>query len=102
MILIVLEQDGERLGDASAPCHERMESLAENGRAVRAAAFVTTAPGDDIVRVAAEQNVDLVVVDPLAKSGPGSATSGSRSRAPLRCRRARHWANPPRSVPAGP
>ena len=48
-----------------------MESLAENGRAVRAAAFVTTTPGDDVVRVAAEQNVDLVVVDPLGDIGAG-------------------------------
>ncbi len=71
LILIVLEQDGERLADATRLAHERMELLAENGRAVRAAAFVTTMPGDDVVRVAAEQNVDLVVVDPLGDIGAG-------------------------------
>ena len=58
--------------------------LAENGRAVRAAAFVTTTPGDDDVRVAAEQNVDLVSSTLLATSGPGSAATWQPcSRAPL-------------------
>ena len=71
LILIVLEQDGERLADATRLAHERMELLAETGRAVRAAAFVTTTPGDDVVRVAAEQNVDLVVVDPLGDIAAG-------------------------------
>ena len=84
LILIVLEQDDERLSDAARLAHERMESLAENGRAVRAAAFVTTTPGDDVVRVAAEQNVDLVVVDPLGDIGAGlsDATWQPCSRAP--------------------
>jgi DNA-binding SARP family transcriptional activator len=71
LILIVLEQDGERLVDATRLAHERMELLAESGRAVRAAAFVTTTPGDDVVRVAAEQDVDLVVVDPFGDVGAG-------------------------------
>jgi DNA-binding SARP family transcriptional activator len=71
LILIVLEQDGERLADATRLAHERMELLAESGRAVRAAAFVTTTPGDDVVRLAAEQHVDLVVVDSLGDIGAG-------------------------------
>jgi hypothetical protein len=71
VILIVLEQDDERLSDAARLAHERREVLAGQGRVVRAAAFVTTAPGDDVVRVATEQNVDLVVVEPLGGVAEG-------------------------------
>ncbi|HEU0304759.1 MAG TPA: BTAD domain-containing putative transcriptional regulator [Gaiellaceae bacterium] len=71
LILIMLEQDGERLADATRIAQGRREVLAGNGRAVRAAAFVTTTPGDDVVRVAAEQDVDLLVVDPLGDIGAG-------------------------------
>jgi hypothetical protein len=71
LILLVLEQDGERLTDATRLAHERREVLAERGRAVRAAAFVTTTPADDVFRVAAEQDVDLVVVDPLGDVSAG-------------------------------
>jgi DNA-binding SARP family transcriptional activator len=71
LILLVLERDGAALAEASRLAHERMEALGHHGRPVRAAAFVSTTPGEDIVRVAAEQNVDLLVVDPFGDIAEG-------------------------------
>ena len=65
LILLVLEPDGASLTDATRAAHERMDALIRDGRDARSAAFVSTSPGDDIVRVASEQDVDLVVTDPL-------------------------------------
>lgn len=65
IIVLVLERAGDALADATRLAHERMDALASKGRAVRAAAFISTTPGEDIVRVASEQSVDLVLLDPL-------------------------------------
>lgn len=65
VILLVLVREADSLADANRIARERMDALAAQGRAVRAAAFISTTPGEDIVRVASEQSVDLVVVDPL-------------------------------------
>ena len=67
LILLVLEPDGASLTDATRAAHERMDALIRDGRDARSAAFVSTSPGDDIVRVASEQDVDLVVIDPLGE-----------------------------------
>jgi DNA-binding SARP family transcriptional activator len=48
---------------ASADLQRRREELLANGIFARAAAFTTASPGEDIVRIAAEQDVDLLVVD---------------------------------------
>jgi hypothetical protein len=71
LILLVLEADGASLTDATRLAHERMEALARGGRAVRSAAFISTMPGEDIVRVASEQKVDLVVIDALGEIAGG-------------------------------
>jgi DNA-binding SARP family transcriptional activator len=71
LILLVLERDDEALVDTTRLAHERRAALTGEGRSVRAAAFVSTTPGEDIVRVASEQNVDLVVVDPLGGIAEG-------------------------------
>ena len=71
LILLVLERDGAGLTETSRLAHERMDTLGREGRAVRAAAFVSTTPGEDIVRVASEQEVDLVVIDPLGDLSEG-------------------------------
>ena len=71
LILLVLERDGAALTETSRLAHERMDALGQEGRAVRAAAFVSTTPGEDIVRVASEQHVDLVVIDPLGDLSEG-------------------------------
>jgi hypothetical protein len=65
LILLVLEPDGAALTAATRLAHDRMEALTREGRTVRSAAFISTTPGDDIVRVASEQDVDLVVIDAL-------------------------------------
>ena len=51
------------LSDASADVQRRREQLLAKGIVARAAAFTTTSPGEDVVRVAAEQDVDLLLVD---------------------------------------
>jgi DNA-binding SARP family transcriptional activator len=48
---------------ASAGLQRRREQLFAEGIVARAAAFSTTSPGEDVVRVAAEQDVDLLLVD---------------------------------------
>jgi hypothetical protein len=65
LILLVLEPDASSLTDATRMANERMDALKHEGRAVRSAAFISTTPGEDIVRVASEQDVDLVVIDAL-------------------------------------
>jgi DNA-binding SARP family transcriptional activator len=65
LILLVLEPDAASLTHATRAAHERMDVLTRDGRAARSAAFISTTPGDDIVRVASEQDVDLLVIDPL-------------------------------------
>ena len=103
LILIVLEQDGERLGDATRLAHERMESLAENGRAVRAAAFVTTTPGDDVVRSPPNRTSTSSSSTPLANRGRAQRELATvLEGAPAMSACSSREANPPRSVPAGP
>jgi DNA-binding SARP family transcriptional activator len=51
------------LGDATRSVRERRTALAGEGIAARGAAFVSEAPGEDVVRLASEQNVDLVLLD---------------------------------------
>lgn len=71
LILLVLEGDGTGLTEATRAAHERMDALAREGRTVRSAAFISTTPGEDIVRVASEQDVDLVVIDALGDIAGG-------------------------------
>ena len=48
---------------ATAVLGDRREELLSEGLAVRTAAFSSPAPGDDIVRLASQENVDLVLMD---------------------------------------
>jgi DNA-binding SARP family transcriptional activator len=65
LILLVLAGDDTALMDATRLAHDRRDALARDTPAVRAAAFVSASPGEDIVRLASEQSVDLLLVDPL-------------------------------------
>lgn len=65
LIMLVLVGDDRRLADATRLAHDRRDTLARDRAAVRAAAFVSATPGEDIVRLASEQNVDLLLVEPL-------------------------------------
>ena len=78
LILLVLVGDGEQLADATRLAHDRMEALAQRARAARAAAFVSTAPGEDVVRLASGQHVDLVVIDPLGDIAEGLGSELTR------------------------
>ena len=63
VILARLVADHEELAAAAAVSNEQRSALAAHGVAARAIAFTSTAAGDDLVRVASEQDVDLVLVD---------------------------------------
>jgi DNA-binding SARP family transcriptional activator len=67
LILILLARSDGDLAEATRLALERRAALAGAGPSVRAAAFVSTSPGRDIVRLASEQNVDLLLVDPLGR-----------------------------------
>jgi DNA-binding SARP family transcriptional activator len=51
------------LASASAALEERRKRLLAEGIAARAAAYTSAAPGQDVVRSAAEQDVDLLLID---------------------------------------
>jgi DNA-binding SARP family transcriptional activator len=57
-----IDPDGD-LADATDSLHAESERLAAAGHATRVAAFRTGSPGRDVAGFAAEQDVDLVLVD---------------------------------------
>ena len=63
--LILTRAVGEAadLAAAAEALHGRRGQLLAGGLSARAAAFVSTRPGDDLIRLAVEQDVDLVLVD---------------------------------------
>jgi DNA-binding SARP family transcriptional activator len=63
VILADLVADPARLGAATERVRERRAALVADGIASRGAAFVSAAPGEDVVRLASEQNVDLALLD---------------------------------------
>jgi DNA-binding SARP family transcriptional activator len=69
------EQDD--LQQATADLRRRREELLEQGTAVRVAAFTSPQPGEDLVRLAMEQSVDLVLVDAVPE-GLGEDLSRTR------------------------
>jgi DNA-binding SARP family transcriptional activator len=76
----VLEADEQvELAQATADLRERRDSLVVQGVAARVAAFTSPRPSEDIVRLAKEQSVDLVLVDAEADSLPGSVSEVLRA-----------------------
>jgi Bacterial transcriptional activator domain len=63
LILAQLIGSAAELSAASALARDRRESLQERGLSARSAAFTTQRPGADLVRIAIEQDVDLVLVE---------------------------------------
>jgi len=63
LILAQLIGSAADLQAASALARERRQSLQARGVSARSAAFTTAQPGADLVRIATEQNVDLLLVD---------------------------------------
>jgi hypothetical protein len=58
----LLRGDGE-IAAASAALSERRDALAQRGVASRLAAYTTSEPGADVARLAAEHDVDLILLD---------------------------------------
>ena len=63
LILTRLVSNSVDLAAQAATLRERRALLIANGVSVRAAAFVSSTPAEDIVRIAVEQDVDLVLVE---------------------------------------
>ena len=93
VILAELVREPAALGEATLRVRERRAALAAGGIAARGAAFVSEAPGEDVVRLASEQNVDLALLDaPPGGARRGCAGGGRRCRpraCPVRRRRSR-------------
>jgi Kef-type K+ transport system membrane component KefB len=58
-----LAADDHELAQATAELHRRRAELLGRGLAVRAVAFTSTDTGTDLLRLAAEQEIDLVLLD---------------------------------------
>jgi DNA-binding SARP family transcriptional activator len=63
LILAWLATGDAGLKPAADRVHQRREALIADGVAARAAAFTSSSPGEDIVRLASEQDADLLLLD---------------------------------------
>ena len=63
MILARLVSDAAELGSASAWLEERRSELESRGVVARAASFTSTAPGEELARLATELDVELLLAD---------------------------------------
>lgn len=63
IVLAETVSDGRELARASRRLHEIREALEKGGLGVRAAVFTSVTPGADLARLAAEQDVDLLLSD---------------------------------------
>ncbi|MGH2994786.1 MAG: AfsR/SARP family transcriptional regulator [Gaiellaceae bacterium] len=66
----------DQLALASAELDERRGALAAEGVAARVVAFTSTEPGHDIVRLASEQDVDLLLLEPGRLFGAEPSPAG--------------------------
>jgi DNA-binding SARP family transcriptional activator len=62
-LILVRVVAADELGAATARLQEVREALLDRGHAARAAVFATAEPGRDLVRLASEQDVDLLLLD---------------------------------------
>ena len=63
LILTLLVPDGVDLPASTAPLQEHRSALLDRGISARALTFTSAAPGEDLVRLASEQDVDLLLID---------------------------------------
>jgi len=95
IILAHLVPEGGELGAAAARLRARSDALAERGAIARAAVHTSARPGTDLVRLAAEQDVDLLLLcasRSLIETGiPGDDLSAVLAGAP--CDVAVHFAS---------
>ena len=73
LIVAQLVSDQHALSDQAARLHERRADLMRDGLAARVATFVSNNLGADTAKVAAEQDVDLVLLD----APPGMLNGGA-------------------------
>jgi DNA-binding SARP family transcriptional activator len=63
LILARLVEKGADLAASAAVANEHRTALLGRGVSARAIAFTSAAPGDDLVRLASDQDVDLLLID---------------------------------------
>jgi DNA-binding SARP family transcriptional activator len=63
VILAHIVRDGDAVTEAATWMEEQRRVLTSSGLAARSVAFTSADPGEDLVRLALEQDVDLAVVD---------------------------------------
>ncbi len=87
LIVVALVERQAELQRASAGLNERCVLLADGGVAARSAAFTTDDAATDLVRLAAEQAVDLVLLDgsPLLAEAGGLPDEAARLLAEAAC-----------------
>ena len=61
LLLVVASTDG--LSDATGLAHDRARAAADRGVSIRAAAFTSPEPDEDVLKVLREHDVDLLLVD---------------------------------------
>jgi DNA-binding SARP family transcriptional activator len=86
LILTRLVSDAADLRSASAWLEERRSALEAGGVVARAASFTSTAPGEELARLAAELDVDLLLAAApdalLAKGAPDEQLTAMLAEAP--------------------
>jgi DNA-binding SARP family transcriptional activator len=86
IILARLVSDGAQLRSASAWLEERRSALEVRGVVARAASFTSTAPGEELARLATELDVDLLLADApdelLAEGAPDEQLAAVLAEAP--------------------
>lgn len=86
LILAVVVPDEDGLARATALVHERRAALLGSGTEARAAAFTSTSPENDIVRLASREGVDLLLMtcppEMLEKGAIPSSTAAILANAP--------------------
>jgi DNA-binding SARP family transcriptional activator len=86
MILVRLVSDAAELPSAAAWLEERRSALEARGVVARAASFTSTAPGEELARLATELDVDLVLAEApdelLAEGAPDEQLTAVLAEAP--------------------
>jgi DNA-binding SARP family transcriptional activator len=86
MILARLVSDAAELRSASAWLEARRSALEARGVTARAASFTSTAPGEELARLATEFDVDLLLADPpdelLVEGAPDERLAAVLAEAP--------------------
>ena len=84
-LILVLVADPAALSEATRSAGALADRAAGDGVPTRAAAFTSDEPGDDVLKLLREHQVDLLVVDAPADRSPRFARERARTGA-LRCR----------------